>query len=249
MDCQINFKNSLDRLGIFSAQERINQLPVISVFHTIDGEGYHIGTPSVFVRLAGCAVGCLTCDTMSSWRVYINSLLELPEIVDRVVSCLNGSTRVVITGGEPMHYPAQLITLVQMLHDTGVKVVLETSGTIIHDVTFDMFDSVSLDVKTPSSGISLNACVLDAIIKLAKRKNVFVKAVIRDKEDLDWCKKYINPLLNRHDQNPLVLTPCLCSAGLVSTTELLSMIKTLMRWDLGYNIRVITQQHKIIGFP
>ncbi len=42
---------------------------VNEMFQSIQGEARHAGTPSVFVRLQGCAVGCPWCDTKHTWDI------------------------------------------------------------------------------------------------------------------------------------------------------------------------------------
>ena len=46
---------------------KMNKLPVMEQFLTLQGEGYHTGRSAVFVRLGGCDVGCVWCDVKQSW--------------------------------------------------------------------------------------------------------------------------------------------------------------------------------------
>lgn len=97
--------------------KRINE-----IFYSIQGEGYHTGTPAVFIRFAGCNLKCSFCDTkhekyteMSDW-----------EIVDIVKSY--PCRMVVLTGGEPtMQVRAELVLALQ---DAGKYVCIETNGTL-----------------------------------------------------------------------------------------------------------------------
>lgn len=96
------------------------------VFWTVQGEGYYAGEPMVFVRLAGCSVGCPTCDT----NYQPHSELSEQDIVEMCVAARdsNGgrSKYVWVTGGEPTDQ--NLSDLNQRLWSAGFKPCLATSG-------------------------------------------------------------------------------------------------------------------------
>lgn len=95
---------------------RINE-----IFYSIQGEGYHTGTPAIFIRFSGCNLKCSFCDTKH--QAYTD--LSEDEIVDRVASY--PAQLVVVTGGEPL---LQLTpSLVRKLHSIGKFVAVETNGT------------------------------------------------------------------------------------------------------------------------
>src|SRR5713226_7503377 len=79
-------------------------LRVSEVFASVQGEGVSVGTPSVFVRLQGCSVGCVWCDTKYSWAASGGYETTLDALVAQIAS-LNVEN-VVITGGEPLEHPA-----------------------------------------------------------------------------------------------------------------------------------------------
>ncbi len=91
------------------------------IFYSLQGEGYHSGTPAVFVRLSGCNLQCPFCDTQHGAFTEMSE----EEIVD-AVKCYP-ARHVVITGGEPS---LQLTaSLVDALHAAGRYVAVETNGT------------------------------------------------------------------------------------------------------------------------
>ena len=98
------------------------------IFTTIQGEGGRAGEPMVFVRLAGCSVGCPLCDT--DYRV--DRRLTAKEILDEIMRAKEGYTRTVwITGGEPMDH--DLLPLLECLETPPddpwrLNVCLATSG-------------------------------------------------------------------------------------------------------------------------
>jgi organic radical activating enzyme len=94
------------------------------IFLTIQGEGALLGLPMIFVRLAGCSVGCPVCDT--NYRV--SERLTLPQIRDRVSRLHYGTVQWAwITGGEPTDH--DLPPLVDALQSLGLRVALATAGT------------------------------------------------------------------------------------------------------------------------
>lgn len=115
--------------------------PVHEIFYSIQGEGQFAGTASIFIRLAGCNVGCPWCDTKETWRVSEQTeRLSATAIVQQ----LNAfeTKHIVLTGGEPTLY--NLTNLCQELHAAGYFVSLETSGT---NEILGEFDWVCLSPK------------------------------------------------------------------------------------------------------
>lgn len=95
--------------------------PVNEIFYSLQGEGFHTGTPALFLRLSGCNLRCPFCDTDHSAFVA----MTLDEIRARVEAC--PARVIVITGGEPSLH--DLAPLVDLLHHAGRRVHVETNGT------------------------------------------------------------------------------------------------------------------------
>jgi len=115
-------------------------LPVVEHFNTIQGEGFHTGKPSYFVRLGGCDVGCTWCDTKYSWPLEGHPMMSETEIVETVLA--HNANRVVITGGEPsMH---DLDELCNQFSRASIQTQIETSGA--HPLR-GSFDWVTLSPK------------------------------------------------------------------------------------------------------
>lgn len=97
-------------------------MKVNEIFYSLQGEGYHSGTPAVFVRFSGCNLRCPFCDTQHEEGIELSEA-EIVEAVKTYPASL-----VVVTGGEP----AMQLTegLVDALHAAGKYVSVETNGTL-----------------------------------------------------------------------------------------------------------------------
>ena len=195
--------------------------PVMEAFATVQGEGAHTGTPSWFLRLGGCDVGCVWCDVKESWDADAHPRVALETIVQDALG--SGRKVVVVTGGEPaMH---NLAPLTDALRAAGLRTHIETSGA--HPLT-GTWDWVTLSPK------KFKACRED-VYPLADE----LKAVVYHRSDMDWaaghadkvredCARYLQPEWDKRDE---------------ATFWILSWIATRPGW------RISLQTHKYIGIP
>jgi organic radical activating enzyme len=117
-------------------------LPVVETFHSLQGEGLHAGRSALFIRLAGCSVGCSWCDTKLSWPAQAHPQLSLEQLASTAAAAEAGAAFVVITGGEPLHH--DLTALCAALQSSGLPLHLETSGV---DALSGRFDWITLSPK------------------------------------------------------------------------------------------------------
>jgi 7-carboxy-7-deazaguanine synthase len=168
------------------------RIPVLEVFGpTIQGEGMVIGQKTMFVRTAGCDYACSWCDSAFTWDGSAKEeirLLTAEEILQELVS-LGGDSfaHVTLSGGNPALLK-QLGTLVDLLHDQGIAVALETQGSRFQDWFFNV-DDLTLSPKPPSSKMKTDWEILDDIIrKLAdQHKLPSLKVVVFDDIDLQYA--------------------------------------------------------------
>lgn len=119
-------------------------MKIAEIFHSIQGEGMLLGTPSVFVRTSGCNLRCTWCDTpYTSWQPEgeERGIQSIAEEVERY-----GASHVVVTGGEPMLAPE----IDQLTHRLKQHVTIETAGTVDAHVRCDLMSiSPKLANSTP----------------------------------------------------------------------------------------------------
>ncbi len=91
------------------------------IFYSLQGEGFHTGTPAVFVRFSGCNLKCSFCDT----RHEEGTLMSDEEILQAISAF--PSNVVILTGGEPSLWIDQ--AFIDLLHQAGKYICIETNGT------------------------------------------------------------------------------------------------------------------------
>lgn len=154
-------------------------LRINEIFYSLQGETATVGLPTVFVRLTGCPLRCVYCDT--AYAFHKGEVLALDEILAQVNAY--SARYVTVTGGEPLAQP-ECIRLMRDLCDKGYSVSLETSGAM-SIANVDQRVVTVLDLKTPGSGECDRN--LESNIKHLKPIDQ-VKFVICDRRDYEWAK-------------------------------------------------------------
>jgi len=200
---------------------------ITEIFHSIQGESSHAGRPCVFVRLTGCNLRCVWCD--SEYTFTGGERIALEDVVARVKAY--GCNLVEITGGEPLAQ-AEAFPLIERLCDEGMEVLIETSGSI--DTTdVDPRAKLILDIKCPGSG-EAGKNLWTNLEHL--RPHDELKFVIADREDYEFAKQIIEQY--RLDRWTVLLSP------VWGTMDM----KALAEWMLADRLpaRFQTQLHKHI---
>ena len=157
-------------------------LRITEIFHSIQGESTWAGLPCTFVRITGCPLRCVWCDT--EYAFHGGRRMSLGEIVDQVEAV--GTPLVEITGGEPLAHP-NAFPLARMLADRGFTVLVETSGAF--DVSgLDPRVHRIMDLKCPGSGES-GRNLWSNLDHLGPGDEV--KFVVADRADYEWTRDTI----------------------------------------------------------
>jgi 7-carboxy-7-deazaguanine synthase len=123
--------------------------PVVETFHSIQGEGYWMGTNAFFIRLGGCDVGCWFCDTKESWNAQRHPYHSVTELAIAAQQANPAIT--VITGGEPLLH--NLSALTEACRQQELKLHLETSGSHPFSGTFDWVTLSPKPFKPPHDSV------------------------------------------------------------------------------------------------
>ncbi len=203
-------------------------LTVNEVFFSIQGEGTRAGRPSAFLRLTGCPLRCVWCDT--AYAFHEGDKRDEDEVLAELA--LFPTRLLCLTGGEPLAQPAAFPFVTRLL-DAGWEVVVETSGHV-SIAPLDMRAIAILDVKTPGSGETHR--MEWGNLDLLKGKDE-VKFVIDGRADYEWSRDLVRKKLLA-ERCPVLFSPV---HGVLDPG-------TLGRWILedGLPVRLQVQLHKYL---
>ena len=135
-------------------------LRVSEVYPSVQGEGPRVGSPTIFVRFAGCNLRCpgWPCDTPHAIdpRKYRNEwrLLDTYSVTELVCAEGPSGANICFTGGEPFLQPSNdLEELIERLSDRGFTIFeIFTNGTRPFPYWTSELAYIIMDWKLPGSG-------------------------------------------------------------------------------------------------
>lgn len=236
------------------------------IFSSLQGEGPYAGLPMTFVRLQGCHVGCIWCDTKNSWTAKISKVrIETPpgsrkfryeenpvpiEILNQWLENFYDKY-LSITGGEPLEQAHCLAEWLPTIKNR--KIILETAGIRADGLkrVVPYIDIISMDWKLPSSAHTKSlwkqhrdflavACQL--------QKEIYVKIVVTAQTSTLEIEK-TSQLIGEINPNITVIcqpvTP-MGDLGLATPAPLLFKMKEILEKRLP-NTYILPQLHKLWG--
>jgi 7-carboxy-7-deazaguanine synthase len=204
-------------------------LRITEIFYSLQGEARTVGLPTVFVRLTGCPLRCVYCDTQYAFSG--GQLFTVEQVAAQVAEF--APRYVTVTGGEPLAQKTCL-PLLEQLCDAGYEVSLETGGAISL-AGVDVRVVTVLDLKTPASGeMARNDYSNIARLRRADQ----VKFVICDRADYEWARFKLDEYQLAEKVGDILFSP---SHGQVQGRQ-------LAQWILADNlpVRMQLQMHKLL---
>lgn len=188
-----------------------------------------MGLPTVFVRLTGCPLRCVYCDT--EYAFSGGDLLSIAQVATQVAAY--EPHYVTVTGGEPLAQP-NCLRLLETLCDAGYEVSLETGGAMSLAGVDPRVVTV-LDLKTPASG-EMQRNDYTNIPRL--REHDQVKFVICDRQDYEWARFKLDEYRLQERVADVLFSP---SFGQLQGRQ-------LAEWILADNVqvRMQLQLHKLL---
>lgn len=216
------------RKGSGQAPGLTAKLRITEIFLSLQGETSRAGLPTTFVRLTGCPLRCVWCDT--AYAFSGGKSVTRQAILERVAEL--GARYVCVTGGEPLAQPGCLALLTELC-DAGYSVSLETSGAL--DISgVDRRVSKVIDIKAPASG-ECGRNRWENLKHLGRRDEI--KFVLAGESDYEWAKHLLEE--RRLDRIcPVLFSPVY---GKLSPTELAGRVL-----EDRLPVRVQIQLHKLL---
>ena len=212
---------------------------VSEIFESIDGEGYHVGYPTVFFRVIGCNLRCSWCDSKYTFKEDDTCRwLTVDEAIKEVEKF--GLEHITITGGEPLleENKEWMTKFIEDLCNIGYAVDIETNGAIDYKYWKEKFkyDLVIFitDWKAPSS--KMNQFMLWSNLGVLDEDDI-IKIVVTD-DDFDEVEKILesNTLAN------IYISPVFGQVTMEKIPEFVMKHK-------DSNIRCQIQLHKVFWDP
>ena len=208
-------------------------LRVTEIFRSIQGESTHAGRPCTFVRLTGCPMRCVWCD--SEYTFTGGEHISIDDVLKQVRAF--GCRLVEVTGGEPLAQK-EALTLIQRLCDEDFEVLIETGGYFSTE-GIDERARVILDVKCPGSGEADRNHWPNLERLRADRDEV--KFVIASRADWDFGTDVIKRFELERRTLAVLISP---AWGVINLQDLAEWVATS-----GLNLRMQLQLHKYVWGP
>ncbi len=211
------------------------RLKISEIFYSLQGEALNSGLPTIFIRLTGCPLRCVYCDT--AYAFSGGQWQGIEQIVDTISAY--HTPYVTVTGGEPLAQKA-CMHLLTALCDKGYKVSLETSGALSIAAVDPRVIKV-MDIKTPASGEQDRN--LDSNLACITSSDQ-IKFVICNEADYEWSKSLLQTA--QLDKRCEVLFSACHSSDPLGGIQLEA--KTLAGWILRDQlpVRFQIQLHKFL---
>jgi len=232
MSIRLNSGNELETWNLKPETNHV-ELRITELFLSIQGESTHAGRPCSFVRLTGCPMRCVWCD--SEYTFTGGEKISFEDIFSRLDEF--GCNLVEVTGGEPLAQK-NVFPFIEELCERGYEVLIET-GNFVSTAEVDQRAKIVLDVKCPASGEAERNHWENLERLRADRDEV--KFVVADLEDWEFAKKIIRQYELESRAFAVLISPVFDSPQQKKIAEAVA--------GSGMKVRLNMQIHKFIWGP
>jgi 7-carboxy-7-deazaguanine synthase len=222
-------------------------MQITEIYKSLQGESTHAGLPCVFVRLTGCNLRCVWCD--SEYTFQGGHKMSLEEIRAEVSRLSPGGGLVEITGGEPMLQEREVVPLMQRLLEDGYTLLLETSGERPLERVPEAVIKI-VDVKCPDSG-EAETFHMENLEALTPRDEF--KFVLASRTDYEFACDFTRKHRLAERVNAVLFSPAFRkdATGARDSSHCLLDPQELAEWMIADNVpaRLGLQLHKFIWDP
>ena len=190
------------------------------IFYSLQGEGFHTGTPAVFVRFSGCNLHCVFCDTQHE----NGTMMSLQDRSNEVNKYQNAAL-VVLTGGEPSLFIDEAF-VAELKQKTNKTIAIETNGTRPLPTNLDW---VTFSPKTAFEGGNSEPCVLKRCDEL---KVVYLGQDLQQYEGIEARHRF--------------LQPCFCEDEMQRKANMKACVEAVKSHP---NWRLSLQIHRVLDIP
>ena len=224
------------------------EIPISEIFGpTIQGEGFHAGVPTVFVRTGGCDYRCQWCDTLYAVLPEFKKdwIKHTPEqIMEKVEELSKEPILITFSGGNPALH--DLKPVIDLAHSKGYTTTMETQGSV-PQMWFNDLTHLIISPKPPSSQMKTDWLKLNDCINSVQDPNkISLKVVVNDISDYNYA-------LEVFDRYPFIknrfITPCNTSPGDPDFDAIYEkarfVVDTVLK-DKRYDITILPQLHVLL---
>lgn len=227
----------------------VRKARLIEIFNSVQGEGKYAGVRQVFVRFFGCNIHCVWCDTPHSIGDTVRKFKEMDlEAMLRSIDIIkDGCHSISLTGGEPLLQKDFIKQLLPELRRRQLPVYLDTNGTLPEELSdvIDGIDIVAMDIKLPSSAKCASFWDEHAeFLRIARSKEVFVKAVISLETEIEEVKRAVEMVAAVDANILLILQPNSFEIGGGVVQKCMSLQDLCAR--RLKDVRVVPQMHRYL---
>ena len=237
-----------------SLTDKRTHTEISEIFSSLQGEGPYLGVKQVFVRFGRCNMHCAYCDELENMKEENFSKRSMAEVLSEIEKLEKEKGEhhsVSLTGGEPLFYTPFLENFLPKLKQKGYTTYLETNGTLPRELerVIKWCDIIAMDWKPASSTKDRSFDKEhERFLKIALKKDVFVKVVITPDTKEEEVRAAIECVKNVSPRIPFIFQPLSEPFGISARSlELIEKKLAPLAHPALSDVRVIPQMHKIWG--